>query len=221
MLITYGRAAFLALVTTAALASGASAAPQLPTFACFTPANATLIGRLGPNDASVRHAFDAGACLALPAGIGVSDVAREGNLVRFRTMGGAPPLFAPEWGAGFTGNADPRGVADFSIFLPVTGKLLESGYAFADCYAATERLNARWRVFMQRWNDYERRGATRDSITMTKIVLHMRMRGGPLADEAIAIDNEGRMLDRRCAPYETQVTDRDFVAFVRSIRHAV
>src|ERR1044071_6362653 len=102
MLAKCGWAAFLASVTVAFSVGSATAAAPRPTFACFTAANAGLIGRLGPNDASVRAAFDAGACLALPAGMTVSGAQHAGTMWQFRALGGTPPLYAADWAAGFT-----------------------------------------------------------------------------------------------------------------------
>ena len=220
MLTRYGWAAFLASVVVAVSAGPASAAAPRPTFACFQPSNANLIGRLGPNDASVRDAFEAGACLALPAGIVVMNAQRAGTLWRFQALGGGPELYAADWAAGFTGSGDEQMLAGFGQFLPVTGRLLESGYGYADCYDASERLSQRWRDLDRRWREYSDRGNSRFTRTADKVVIYLGDEGPKLAAEGERIQLEGRALDSRCARYETVVTDRDFIAFVRSTRRS-
>lgn len=220
MLFKYGWAAFLASVAVVfSVGSGMAGAPR-PTFACFTPANAGLIGRLGPNDASVRAAFEAGACLALPAGIGVSNAEHTGAMWRFRALGGSPVLYAADWAAGFTGSGDDRMIASFGQFLPVTGRLLETGYGYADCYDASERLSERWRDLDRRWREYEVHGNSRFARNGTKVVIYVGDEAPKMMKEGEALQREGRALDRRCAPYEATVTDRDFVAFIRSARRS-
>jgi hypothetical protein len=215
-----GRAAFLASVAVAFSVGSAEAAAPRPTFACFTPKNASLIGRLGPNDASVHEAFDAGACLALPAGISVSGAQHSGDTWQFRALGGAPPLYAADWAAGFTGGGDDRMIAAFGQYLPVTGRLLETGYAYADCYDASEKLSERWRDLDRRWREFEAYGASPFTKTSNKVVLYVGDGLPKFAKEGDALRREGQALDSRCAPYEAVVTDRDFVAFIRSARRS-
>jgi len=219
MFMKYGGwAAFLASVAVAFSVGSATAAGPRPTFACFTPKNAGLIGRLGPNDASVREAFEAGACLALPAGMAVSDAQHTGAMWQFRVLGGAPALYAADWAAGFTGSGDEQMMAAFNQFLPVTGRLLEDGYAYADCYDASEKLSERWRDLDRRWRQYEAYGTSRFARNGDKVVLYLGDEFPKMVKEGEALQREGRALDSRCARYESVVTDRDFVAFVRSAR---
>lgn len=221
MLSKYGWAAFLALATVVFSAGSAMAGGPGATFACFTPSNASLIGRLGPNDTSVRRAFEAGACLALPAGTPMANAGRSGALWRFKALGGAPDLYAADWAAGFAGTGDDQMIAAFGQFLPVTGRLLQTGYGFADCYDASERLNVRWRDFDRRLDEYESRGNRRFTPIMIKVVLYMSDESARLGVEWERLQVEGRALDGRCAPYQTVEMDHDFVAFVRSARHTV
>jgi hypothetical protein len=219
MLRKCGWAAFLASVAVVFSAAPTMAAGSRPTFACFAPSNAGLIGRLGPNDASVRDAFEAGACLALPAGIPVANAEHAGTMWRFRALGGTPELYAADWAAGFTGSGDDQMTAAFSRFLPVTGRLLETGYGYVDCYDASVKLSDRWRDLDRRWKEYQLRGGTQFDHTMTKVVVYVGDEAPKMAAEGEALQREGRALDGRCAPYEAVVTDRDFVAFIRSARH--
>lgn len=218
MFYRYGWAAFLASVTVAFSVGTAEANGSRPTFACFTPRNADLIGRLGPDDASVRSAFEAGACLALPAGITVVGPQHQGTLWQFRALGGTPALYAADWAAGFTGSGNDQMMAAFSQFLPVTGRLIETGYGFADCYDASEKLGERWRDLDRRWRAYEEHGSSRFTKNATKVVLYLGDEFPKMVKENEQLMREGRALDSRCAPYETLVTDRDFVAFIRSAR---
>ena len=214
-----GWAAFLASVAMVFLVGSAQAAAPGPTFACFTPKNAGLIGRLGPNDASVRAAFEAGACLALPAGITVTNAQHTGAMWQFRTLGGSPGLYAADWAAGFTGSGDEQMIAAFSRYLPVTGRLLETGYAYADCYDASEKLSDRWRDLDRRWREYEAHGSSRFAQNANKTVLYVGDEFPKMVKEGETLRAEGRALDSRCAPYEAVVTDRDFISFIRSARH--
>lgn len=219
MFLKYGGwAAFLASVAVVVSAGSAEAAAPRPTFACFTPANAGLIGRLGPNDASVREAFEAGACLALPAGIAIVSAQHTGAMWQFRALGGAPALYAADWAAGFTGAGDEQMIAAFGRYLPVTGRLLETGYAYVDCYDASEKLSERWRDLDRRWRAYEAYGNSRFARNANKVVLYVGDDIPKMIKESDDIQREGRALDSRCAPYEAVVTDRDFIAFVRSAR---
>jgi len=220
MLSKYGWAAFLASVTVAFSVGSATAAGPRPTFACFTPANAGLIGRLGPNDASVRAAFEAGACLALPAGITVTGAQHTGAMWQFKALGGAPALYAADWAAGFTGSGDDQMMAAFGQFLPVSGRLLETAYGYADCYDASERLSERWRDLDRRWREYEAYGSSRFTRNSNKLVLYLGDELPKMQREGDALQREGRALDSRCAPYEQVVTDRDFITFVRSQRRS-
>ncbi|MBI1211493.1 MAG: hypothetical protein GC190_08520 [Alphaproteobacteria bacterium] len=221
MLTKYGGwAAFLASVAVVFLAASAVAAAPLPTYACFTPKNAGLIGRLGPNDASVHAAFEAGACLALPAGIAVTNAQHSGGMWQFRTLGGMPTLYAADWAAGFTGSGDDRMMAAFGRYLPVTGRLLETGYAYADCYDASERLSERWRDLDRRWQEFQTYGSSPFTRNANKVIIYVGDTLPKMVKEGEALRAEGRALDSRCAPYEAVVTDRDFIAFVRSARHS-
>jgi hypothetical protein len=205
------------MVVAFSVGSAMAGAPR-PTFACFTATNAGLIGRLGPNDASVREAFDAGACLALPVGIGVNGAEHTGAMWHFRALGGAPVLYAADWAAGFTGSGDDQMMAAFGRFLPVTGRLLETGYGYADCYDASEKLSERWRDLDRRWHEYETYGTKRFDRNANKVVLYVGDEFPKMVAEGEALQREGRALDGRCAPYEQVVTDRDFIAFIRSAR---
>jgi len=221
MFTKYGWAAFLASVVVASVSGGpAAAAAPRPTFACFKPSNANLIGRLGPNDQSVRQAFEAGACLALPAGVVVSNAQHSGALWQFQALGGGPSLYAPEWGAGFAGSGDDQMIAAFSTYLPVTGRLLDTGYGYADCYDASERLSERWRDLDRRWKEYQNRGNTYYTRNAMKVVMYVGDEAPRLAAEGDRIQREGQALDSRCARYEAVVTDRDFMTFIRSTRRA-
>lgn len=222
MSIKHVWAAFLASVAVVCSGSVASAAAPRPTFACFTPSNANLIGHLGPNDSSVRAAFEAGACLALPAGIAVSDVQHNGSLWRFKALGGAPELFAADWAAGFAGSSDEQMSAAFNAFLPVTGRLLETGHSFVDCYDATVKLSAWSQDLNRRWKDYENRGGLRYAKGASmRMVIYVGDEGPKLAAEWEAIQREGQVLDGRCRPYQSVEADRSFIAFVRSTRGSV
>jgi len=219
MLRKYGWAAFLASVPVVCLVGLATAAAPRPTFACFSPSNAGLIGRLGPNDPSVREAFEAGACLALPAGVPVANAEHAGGVWGFRALGGSPELYAADWAAGFTGSGDDQMTVAFGRFLPVTARLLETGYGYVDCYDASEKLSERWRDLDRRWREYQARGTTKFDHSMTKVVIYVSDDGPKMAAEQEALQREGRTLNGRCAPYEAAVTDRDFIAFIRSARH--
>ncbi len=218
-----GQAAFIASVTiaTAAWSVGpAASSAARPTFACFTAANAGLIGRLGANDASVREAFAAGACLALPSGTLIANASHSGALWRFRALGGGPELYAADWAAGFTGSGDDQMAAAFSQFLPVTGRLLQTGYGYAECYDASEKLSERRRDLDRRWQAYQNRGNSRFTRGQMKVVLYLGDEAPKLAAEGDALRREGRALASRCATYDAIVTDRDFITFVRSSRRA-
>jgi hypothetical protein len=219
MIGKYGWAAFLASLAVLCSSLPATTAGLGPTFACFAPSNAGLIGRLGPDDASVRAAFEAGACLALPAGITVKNAEHAGTLWQFQARGGVPVLYAADWAAGFTGSGDDQMAAAFSRFLSVTGHLLEVGDRYVDCYDASDKLSQRWRDLDRRWREYALRGTSRFDSATSKTVIYVGDEAPRMAAEREALLREGRALDSRCAPYEAIVTDRDFIAFMHSARH--
>jgi hypothetical protein len=138
---------------------------------------------------------------------------------QFRTLGGSPGLYAADWAAGFTGAGDEQMIAAFSRYLPVTGRLLETGYAYADCYDASEKLSDRWRDLDRRWREYEAHGSSRFARNANKVVLYVGDEFPKMVKEGETLRAEGRALDSRCAPYEAVDTDRDFISFVRSARH--
>ncbi len=137
---------------------------------------------------------------------------------RFKTLGGSPDLYAADWAAGFTGSGDDQMIAAFGQYLPVTGRLLETGYGYADCYDASEKLSERWRDLDRRWHEFEVYGSSKFDRNANKIVIYLGDTYPKLIAEGEAIQREGRALDSRCAAYEAVVTDRDFVSFIRSAR---
>ena len=225
MRVRSGWVAFLTLATvlsTISFSGLALASPGEPTFACFNPRNAELIGRLGPADAGVRHAFEIGACLAFAPGVPLVDVARDRGLWRLRAYGASPVLFAPEWGMGFVAEPiDDRQSRAFSIFLPVTRNLLRDGRTFQECYDAYEEFSKRWESYAQRWQDYQRWGGRplRDSAMVTRIFLGET--GPRLIAEGDSLRAEGARLDRRCRDVQAIEADPQFIAFMRTATGAI
>ena len=112
------------------------------------------------------------------------------------------------------------GLVAVGLCLPVTGRLLESGYGYADCYDASEKLSERWRDLDRRWREYEAHGTSYFTRHSNKVVMYLGDEGPRLSAEGDKIQREGRALDSRCARYEAVVTDRDFISFVRSTRRS-
>lgn len=219
MFRTSGWAAFLASVALLLTLTGAHADTARPTYACFSPQNAAVIGRLGANDPSVRYGFETGECLALAPGAPVSDVERVGNLWRFRAFGAVPYLFAADWAAGFTpaaGSAPP----DFDRYLPVTNRLLTMGRTFADCFAASERLDKWGDQLTQRWDRYWAKSRTDTDGPSPVVVLYVSDEGPKLMAEVDQYKREEAALRNRCGPVIALEADRDFIAFTRTARFA-
>jgi len=207
---------FLILISDTALAvNGAS--DGRPIFGCFNPRNAELIGRLGPGDASVRHAFEMGGCLALMPDTPVSNHSRQGAVWRFQAYGSAVPVFAPEWGAGF-GDArrDDVLVRDFSPFVPATARLLSEGRLSVYCDAASADLTKRWNDFKRRWDRFEAGRGRSPGSTVFVLRRHWAETGPKLMAEGEALRSEGAELQRRCAPVRDVELDDMFIAFIRS-----
>jgi hypothetical protein len=215
---TVGWAAFLALVASLFAASAVQADTARPTYACFSPQNAAVIGRLGADDASVRYGFETGECLALGAGIRVNGVERVGALWRFRALGAEPYLYAADWAAGFapdTGTS-PKG---FARYLPVTARLLAMGRTFADCYAANDRLDKWGEDLNRRWNAYWARSRTDIDGPSPVIVLYVSSDGPRLFAEMDAYKREELLLRNRCSSVASLEADQDFIAFTRSAQY--
>lgn len=213
-------AAFLASVALLGLSGPAAASPNAgrPIYACFAAQNAAVIGRLGANDASVRHGFESGECLALPASVPLNDVERHGNLWRFRVLGARPHLYAADWAAGFQPSEEPI-PPGFERYLPVTAKLLATGRAYAQCYDDAERLAARFDDHNRRWADYQR-GTRRDSAATPKVVIYVGDAGPRLIAEGAELRRQAAVLENRCRQVSSVEIDDDFVAFVRTAQLA-
>ena len=221
MFRTSGWAAFLAsstLVLTLGFGSAAADASR-PIYACFSPQNAALIGRLGANDESVRYGFESGACLALAPNTPIGDVERTGNLWRFHAFGAAPYLFAADWGAGF---APPPAIvpAGFERYLPVTSRLLSMGRASSDCFDASDKLN-RWGDDLdKRWTAYWRGNTKTDTNGPSPIVVVYVSDTGPkLIAEMNRYRREEQALRQRCSAVASFEADRNFITFTRSARY--
>lgn len=218
MRVRKGWAALLALVIIFLLSSStALASDGRPVFACFSPRNADLIGRLGPGDGSVRFAFQIGACLALQTGIPAGAVSRQGAVWQFQLYGAALPLYTPDWGADFAGpRADDARVRDFSQFVPGTARLLDSGRMFVYCDAAEEDLARRWQDFRKRWDAYQLQ--RRRSVASTTFIVrrHFSEQGPKLVTEADALQAERSRLERQCAAVHDLELDQHFVEFLRT-----
>lgn len=211
-----GWAAFLASSLVISVASSANADAARPTYACFTPQNAAVIGRLGANDASVRYGFETGACLALPAGTRMNDVERVGNLWRFRALGAQPQLYAADWATGFAAPAaTPPG---FERFLPVTAQLLSKSRTFAECYAASDRLDNWGDDLNRRWNAYWARSRTNFNASPV-VIIYYSDEGPKLFAEMENYKREEALLRIRCGDVASMEADRDFIAFSRSAQY--
>lgn len=211
-----GWAAFLASVPFFLAATGAHADTTVrPTYACFSPQNAAVIGRLGPGDPSVRSGFESGECLALAPGTRVSGVVRAGNLWRFRAFGAEPQLFAADWAAGFVPPA-AAGPAGFERYLPVTARLLAMGRTFGDCYAASERLDKWGDDLDRRWNAYWAKSRTDIDGPSPVVVIYVASDGPRLIAEMDRYKREEAALRGRCNAVVSIEADQDFIAFARS-----
>lgn len=217
----YGRAAFLASVLSLALfGSGtAEAAAARAIYACFSPQNAAVIGRLGAADSSVRYGFETGECLALPVGVPLNDVERHGDMWRFRVFGAKPYLYAADWAAGFQPSAAPV-PPGFERYLPVTAGLLAAGRTYARCYDDSEQLEARFRDHDRRWREYMAAGTRgRGDATSPKVIIYVSDTGPRLVAEGHELRRQAVILERRCSAVASMEADDDFVAFVRTAQY--
>jgi hypothetical protein len=219
MLRKVGWAAFLASSTSLLTFAAAQADAARPTYACFSPDNAAVIGKLGAADPSVRYGFESGECLALSPGVPISNVERVGNLWRFRAFGAEPYLYAADWAAGFapaTGNGQPG----FEGYLPVTARLMALGREQGECFAASDRLN-RWGDDLdRRWHAYQARSRTDVEGPSPVIVLHVADTGPKLFAEIERYKREEAMLRRRCSAVISLEADTDFIVFARTAQYA-
>jgi hypothetical protein len=185
-----------------------------PTYACFSPQNAAVIGRLGAGNPSVRYGFESGECLALVPGTRVMGVERAGNLWRFRALGAEPYLYAADWSAGFvpaTGSYPPG----FEQFIPVTNRLIAMGRRVAECFETNDRLK-RWGDDLERrWQAYWTRRGQDLGISMV-VVLHFSDDGPRLVSEVDRYKREEAMMHRTCSGVAQLEADQDFIAFSRT-----
>ena len=212
-------AAFLASVTLLSVLGPqpAGAEGHRPTYACFSPQNAAVMGRLGAGDASVRYGFESGACLALGPGAPVQDAERHGGLWRFHAFGARPFLYAADWAAGFDSNATPA-PPGFEQYLPVTARLLASGQNMVDCNDAWEKLAARMDDHQRRWKKYQNWSHSKPNGSTPVVVIYVGDTGPKLAAEAEQLRKQATALDRRCASVASMEVDNEFMAFVRTAR---
>ena len=217
----FGWAAFLASVTLLSVLGPqpAGANGRRPVYACFSPQNAAVIGRLGANDSSVRYGFESGECLALEPGVPINDVERQGTLWRFRVFGAQPYLYAADWAAGFqnTADASPPG---FEQYLPVTARLLASGRNLVECNDAWEKLAARFDDHRRRWKEYQNWSHTKADGSSPVVVIYVGDTGPKLLAEGERLRRQADALNRRCASVAAIEADDDFMAFVRTARTA-
>ena len=217
----YGWAAFLAsAISLVGFSVGTvSAQGSRPIYACFSAENASIIGRLGANDPSVRYGFETGECLALPSNVPLNDVERLGNIWRFRVYGAKPYLYAADWGAGFQPSAAavPPG---FEQYLPVTARLMATGQSFAECYDASEKLAARFDDHNRRWRDYQSWSNPKPGESTPVQTIYVGDTGPRLIAEGMKLREQSLALSQRCGRYAAIEADDDFVAFVRTARQA-
>ena len=216
-----GWAAFLASMAFLLLFGAPPSAAQgsRPIYGCFSAQNAAIIGRLGANDPSVRYGFETGECLALPPGVPLNDVERQGSLWRFRVFGAKPYLYAAEWAAGFQPTTAPI-PPGFEQYLPVTARLMSAGRNYAECYDENAKLAARFRDFDRRWKDYQAWGRANTDQSTPKVIIYVSDHGPRLSAEYQQLRRDAAALDRRCAAYADMEADDDFVAFVRTAQYA-
>lgn len=214
-----GWAAFLASVPMLLASTGAHADTTVrPTYACFSPQNAAVIGRLGAGNPSVRYGFESGECLALVPGTRVMGVERVGNLWRFRALGADPYLYASDWAAGFApvaGNGPPG----FEQYIPVTNRLMAMGRKVSECFEASDRLKKWGDDLGRRWAAYWQRGRANYSAGQAKVVLHFTNKGPDLVSEVDQFRREEVAMQRACGAVADIETDSDFIAFSRTARY--
>ncbi len=213
-----GWAAFLASVPMLLASTGAHADTTVrPTYACFSPQNAAVIGRLGAANPSVRFGFASGECLALVPGMRVTNVERAGNLWRFRALGADPYLYAADWAAGFApvaGNGPPG----FDQYIPVTGRLMAMGRRVAECFETNDRLKKWGDDLERRWIAYwTRRGQSLGISTV--VVLHFSDDGPRLIAEVDRYKREEAAMHRTCSSVAQVEADADFIAFSRTAQY--
>lgn len=216
---TVGWAAFLASVACLLGSTAAQANTARPTYACFSPQNAAVIGRLGAADPSVRYGFETGECLALTPATPVSGAERVGNLWRFRARGAQPYLYAADWAAGFTPAAMGNGPPGFERYLAVTERLLTMSRAFADCYEANERLDKWGDELDRRWNAYWAKSRTDTDGPSPVVVVYVSREGPQLFAEMDRYKREQAFLRNRCGAVASIEADQDFIAFTRSAQY--
>ncbi len=215
----FGWAAFLASVTLLSVLGPqpAGASGSRPTYACFSPQNAAVIGRLGAGDASVRYSFESGACLALEPGTPLHDVERHGTLWRFRAFGARPHLYSADWAAGFHTSTETA-PAGFDRYLPVTARLLASGRTLIECNDAWEKLAKRFDDHERRWKDYQSWSRAKPNGSTPIVVIYVGDTGPKLAAEGAQLRKQAAALDRQCASVSAIEADDDFMDFVRTAR---
>jgi hypothetical protein len=189
-----------------------------PTYACFSPQNAAIIGRLGAADASVRYGFESGECLALAPDIRVGEIERVGAVWRFRALGAQPYLYAADWAAGFTPAAGSAPLG-FERYLPVTARLLAMGRTFSECYAASERLDKRGEDLSRRWNAYWAKSRTDMDGPSPVVMIYVADEGPRLFAEVDQYKREEAALRNRCRAVVSLEADQDFIAFTRSAQY--
>lgn len=213
-----GWAAFLASVATFLASTGAHADTTVrPTYACFSPQNAAVLGRLGAANPSVRYGFESGECLALMPGTRVSGVERAGNLWRFRALGAEPYLYAADWAAGFAPTAG-NGPPGFEQYVPVTNRLMAMGRKVSECFEANDRLKKWGDDLERRWNAYWTRRGQPLGIS-TVVVLHFSDDGPRLVSEVDRYKREEAAMHGTCGAVASLEADSDFIAFTRTAHY--
>ena len=213
-----GWAAFLASVPMLLASTGAQADTTVrPTYACFSPQNAAVIGRLGAGDPSVRYGFESGECLALVPGTRVAGVERTGSLWRFRALGAQPYLYAADWAAGFA-PAPGNGPPGFEQYIPVTSRLIAMGRKVADCFEANDRLQKWGKDLQRRWDAYWAKSRT-DQMISPVVILYVSSDGPRLVSEVDRYRREEAAMRRACGSVVSLEADSDFIVFSRTAQY--
>jgi hypothetical protein len=135
---------------------------------------------------------------------------------RFRAFGAKPFLYAADWAAGFA-PAPPSMPTGFEPYIPITGRLIAMGRTFADCYEATERLNARGDNWERRMRAYLAHGSRTDlDGPGLVLLLYVGETGPKLIAEGDQIQRDAAALRRRCSAVVAMEADQDFIAFART-----
>jgi hypothetical protein len=194
---------------------------QVPFYACFSAALALRIGEEvvdGQVRFWVRERFESGACLALPAGTGVSrlnNTVLEGRHIQtFRIEGSSATLTRPDWAMEIAPlGGQTKTQRAFSTFVPVTDRLMKFAAKHMQCLKEVTDLNARVEEHNREYVEAAKVKGQEEAVSKTVIIFN----DSGISERGAKLNREVRAFRAKCGEVAILEASTDFVDLAREL----